>query len=173
MFRPMRRSAQSLPPEECVDILNRADTAVLAVAGDDGYPYAVPLNYVWRDGRILFHCARAGHKLDAIRARDRVSLCVIDADAVAPEEFATHYRSVIVFGKARILDDDTEKREAIELLAEKYAPHDKEGRRREIDKDFSQVCMVEIRAEHITGKEALALARARKRRGRGGVMARA
>ncbi|MCH5277617.1 MAG: pyridoxamine 5'-phosphate oxidase family protein [Desulfovibrionaceae bacterium] len=163
MFRPMRRGAQSVPPEECLDILRRGVTAVLAVAGDDGYPYAVPLNYLYHEGSVFFHCAKAGHKLDAIRARDKVSLCVIDADAVAPAEYATNFRSVIAFGHARVLDDDAEKRRALELLTEKYAPRDEEGKQREIAKDFARVCMVEIRIEHITGKEGLALARARKK----------
>lgn len=165
MFRPMRRGAQSVPPEECLDILRRGATAILAVAGDDGYPYAVPLNYLYHEGSVFFHCAKAGHKLDAIRARDKVSLCVIDADTVVPEEYATSFRSVIAFGRARILDDDTEKRRALELLTDKYAPHDEEGKQQEIAKDFARVCMVEIRLEHITGKEGLALARARKKRG--------
>lgn len=165
MFRPMRRGAQSVPPEECLDILRRGATAILAVAGDDGYPYAVPLNYLYHEGSVFFHCAKAGHKLDAIRARDKVSLCVIDADTVVPEEYATSFRSIIAFGRARILDDDTEKRRALELLTDKYAPHDEEGKQREIAKDFARVCMVEIRLEHITGKEGLALARARKKRG--------
>lgn len=163
MFRPMRRGAQSVPPEECLDILRRGNTAILAVAGDDGYPYAVPLNYLYHEGSVFFHCAKDGHKLDAIRARDKVSLCVIDADAVAPEEYATNFRSVIAFGRASILEDDTEKRRALELLTDKYAPHDEEGKQREIAKDFARVCMVEVRLEHITGKEGLALARARKK----------
>ena len=87
MFREMRRKRQQLSPEETEAILSRRTNGVLAVLGDEGYPYAVPLSYVWHDGRIYFHCAKSGHKLDAIRACDKVCFTVVDKDDVIPEEF--------------------------------------------------------------------------------------
>ena len=108
MFREMRRNKQALSDEECREILERCTSGTLAVLGDEGYPYAVPLSYVFINGHIYFHCARAGHKLDAIRACDKVSFCVIDRDEVIPEKFTTKYRSVIVFGRAREVTDPEE-----------------------------------------------------------------
>lgn len=130
--------------------------------GDAGYPYAVPLSYVYADGRIIFHGAKSGHKIDAIRGCEKASFCVIDRDQVVPEEYTTWFRSAIAFGRVRIIDQDAEKRAAIELLAEKYSPDDPEGRRAEIEREYKILCMFELRIEHMTGKEAIELVRARK-----------
>ena len=89
--------------ESCVEVLRKGTSGVLAVSGDDGYPYAVPLSYVYDDGRLFFHCAPSGHKLDAIAGNEKASFCVIDQDHVVPEEYTTYYRSVIAFGRARVL----------------------------------------------------------------------
>lgn len=162
MFRKMRRERQLLDEAETREILRRGTSGVLAVAGDEGYPYAVPLSYVYCDSSIYFHCALDGHKTDAIMKNDKVSFCVIDADQVAPEEYTTHYRSVIVFGRARIIEDVAEKRRAIDLLADKYAPLLKQDHAREIGQAWERFCMVELSIEHMTGKEAIELVRAKQ-----------
>lgn len=154
-FREMRRKKQYLTEAECTEVLIRNDTGILAVLGDGGYPYTVPLNYVYTDGKLYFHCGKNGHKIDAIKNCDKVSFCVIDEDEVMPLEYATAFRSVIIFGRAHIEEDDVKKRSAIEKLALKYAPNDtKENRDKEINSDFPGLCMVRIDPEHITGKEA-------------------
>lgn len=163
MFREMRRKKQLLTTKESVAVLKRGTSGTMAVLGDDDYPYAVPLSYVYDDSgqqaKLFFHCAGAGHKLDAIRKYDKVSFCVIDQDQIVPEEYTTYFRSVVVFGRARILQDDGEKRKALEKLAEKYSPEQEEGRRKEIESQFQQVLMVEIAVEHMTGKQAIELVR--------------
>ena len=116
MFREMRRKKQLLTPEERAAVLHRGTSGVLALAGDDGYPYAVPMSYVYDGAKLYFHCAKSGHKLDAIRRNCKASFCVIDQDQIVPEEYTSHFRSVIVFGTMRILEDDGEKRAAIEAL---------------------------------------------------------
>lgn len=123
MFRQMRRKKQALSREECEEILQQGTSGVLAVSGDDDYPYAVPMSYVFCENKIYFHCAKSGHKLDAVSRNEKVSFCVIGQDHIVPEQYTTHYKSVIVFGKIRILENDTEKRTAIEKLAIKYAPN--------------------------------------------------
>lgn len=157
----MRRKRQLLTEEESISILNSGTSGVLAVDGDGGYPYAVPLSFVYSDSKIYFHCAKSGHKLDALKKNEKVSFCVIGQDRVVPEEYTTYFQSVIVFGKARILENDVEKREAIEKLAAKYSPDQEEGRKQEIDKEFTPLCMVEITIDHITGKESIELVRAK------------
>lgn len=164
MFRPMRRSRQMLFPEECEKILGEETSGVLSVIGDEGWPYAVPLSYVWQDGTVYFHCARNGHKLDAIRNDSRVSFCVVAQDQVIPEEYTTYFRSVIVFGRAEILEDPAEIRAAIEILAKKYHPSDEPSRRDElIRREIPAMAMVKITPEHITGKEAIELKKAAMR----------
>ncbi len=157
MFREMLKKQQILSIADSEAILYKATSGVLAVSGDDDYPYAVPLNFVYDDSKLYFHCAKKGHKLDGISQNDKVSFCVIDQDQIVPEEYTSYFRSVILFGKARILDDPEEKRKAIEKLAEKYSPNHKEGRLKEIDNSFHQVCLVEVQIEHISGKQAIEL----------------
>ena len=164
MFRPMRRSRQQLSREECEEILCRAASGVLAVTGDGGWPYAVPLSYVWHEGALYFHCARTGHKLDAIRQDARVSFCVVAQDLIVPEEYTTYFRSVVVFGRAKVLEDPAQIRAAIEILAKKYHPTDAPSHRNDvIRRESSAVTMVKITPEHITGKEAIELKKAAMR----------
>ncbi len=160
MFREMRRIRQQLTPAESIEILERNTAGVLAVSGDGGYPYAVPLSYVYAGGRLFFHCAKSGHKLDGILRNSKVSFCVVDQDQVVPAEYTTYFRSVIVFGRARILEDAGEKEDALLLLAKKYYPDDAPGNRQNVlETDGPRLYMVEITAEHITGKAAKELIR--------------
>ena len=165
MFREMRRNRQALSQEECAAVLNRGTSGVLAVSGDDDYPYAVPISYVYDGSKLYFHCAKSGHKLDAIKRNDKVSFCVIDQDQIVPEKYTSCFRSVIVFGTMRSLDDEQEKRHAIELLAVKYAPHDTvENRDAAITSEWTALCMLELTVDHMTGKEAIEIVRAREAR---------
>ena len=155
MFRDMRRKNQLLSPEEAESILRQGTSGVLSLLGDGGYPYGVPLSYVYHNGKLYFHCAKAGHKLDAIRREGKCSFCVIGQDQVVPEEYTSYFRSVIAFGKVRILEEDGEKRRAIERLAAKYAPGDSQDQRsRAIEREWKPLCMLEMELEHVTGKEA-------------------
>jgi len=157
MFRKMRRIKQELSNEACIQVLNKGTSGVLAVYGENGYPYAVPLSYIYDNSKIYFHCALSGHKLDAIKSNSKVSFCVIDQDEIIPEEYTTYFRSVIAFGTAKILEDESEKRQALEILAAKYSPEQVQGRIDEINKAISRVCMIELSIDHMTGKEAIEL----------------
>lgn len=160
-FRPMRRFKQQLPGEECIQILKQATSGVLALAGDDGYPYAVPISHVYADGRLYFHSALTGHKVDAIHREPKCSFCVVAQDEIHSDEFTTYYRSVIAFGKIQILERDEDKLQALRLLGERFSPGNTQGLQREIDKDFSHVLILRMDIEHLTGKEAKELMKAR------------
>ena len=163
MFRELRRKRQALSKEACAEILSRGTAGVLALAGDDGYPYAVPISYVCDGENLYFHSAKAGHKLDAIQREPKASFCVIDQDQIMPEEYTTYFRSVIAFGRIRILEDEEEKRAAIERLALKYAPDDSaENHRRAIDREWNPLCVLEMSIDHLSGKEAIELVKARQ-----------
>ena len=154
MFREMRRKKQLLSQVETIEMLQTCTSGVLAVTGDEGYPYAVPLSYAYQDGKLYFHMAKDGHKLDGIARNDKVSFCVIQQDQVMPQTFTTHYRSAIVFGRARILTEDSEKRYALECLAHKYSPDLPEQGQAEIEMDWNRVLAVELVIEHTSGKAA-------------------
>ena len=161
MFRQMRRIRQQLSPERVEEILSRGSAGTLAVLGDEGYPYAVPLSYVYHGGRLYFHCAKAGHKLDAIRACDKVSFCVIDRDEVVSTEFTTYFRSVIVFGRAREVTDSAEFMDAMKALSAKYSPRESEDIPYIEQKvmNAASLCVLAVDIEHKSGKEAIELVR--------------
>ena len=166
MFREMRRSKQSLPEKEIQEILQRGTSGVLALHGDDDYPYALPISYVYDKEKrtFYFHGAKTGHKLDAIARDPKASFCVLDRDEVIEEVYTSYFRSVIAFGKMRILKEEGEKREAIEKLAVKYAPTDtRPHRQAAIDKDYAPMTMMALEVEHMTGKEAVELMRRREK----------
>jgi len=157
MFREMRRKKQALSEAETIEILLSCTSGVLALAGDDDYPYAVPLSYVYKDGKLFFHFASAGEKLDRIAQNNKVSFCVIQTDQVIQKTFTTHFRSAIVFGRARILTEDSEKKYALECLVEKYSPDYIQEGQAEIAHGLNRVCMAEVQIEHMTGKAAIEL----------------
>lgn len=162
MFREMRRKKQALSSGEIDKILSRGTSGVLALSGDDGYPYAVPISYAYDGEKLYFHSAKAGHKLDAVRRNSKASFCVIDQDQVVPEKYTTCFRSVIVFGSMRVIEDDDEKMAAVEKLALRYAPMDSAANRQaEINREWDILCMMEMTIEHITGKEAIELVKGR------------
>lgn len=169
MFREIRRSRQALPAEDGRDILNRNTAGVLSLH-DELYPYGVPISYAYEEssrepgalyGTVYFHCAIAGHKLEAIGRNDRVSFCVIDQDRIVPEKFTTEFRSVIAFGIARVVSDDDEKRHGLKLLAEKYSPGLEEAADAEIEGEWKHTCVVAIDLDYFSTKEAIELVRAR------------
>jgi len=163
MFRELRRKKQELSMEESIQILKEGTSGVLALCGDEDYPYAVPISYVYEDSKLYFHGAKSGHKIDAVRKWEKASFCVIARDEVVPEKYTTLFRSVIVFGRIRILEEEAEIKKAVEALAVKYHPNgEKAGRQREIEKFWETLCMMELSIEHICGKQGLELLRERQ-----------
>lgn len=160
MFRELRRKKQKLSKKECIRILEENKSGVLAVIGDHGYPYTIPLSYVYLNNSIYFHAAKEGHKIDAIKKDNKVSFCVIDQDQIIPEEYTTYFRSVVVFGKAYILEETREFDQAIEQLAIKYNPDDQdENRSNVINQSKDRMNIIRISIEHLSGKEAIELVR--------------
>ena len=153
MFRRMRRSGQQLSHEECVDLLKQEPRGVLAVHGEDGYPYALPLDFVYDEatGKLYFHCAKQGHKIDALRRDNRVSFCVHDEGYRKEGDWALNIRSVIVFGTMRFIEDRDETVKFVRMLGLKYYPTPEEVEE-EIRKAVERVQMLELTVDHMTGK---------------------
>ena len=154
MFREMRRGKQLLSQEDTKAVMERCTNGVMACLGDDDFPYAVPLSYVYFNGRIYFHSAKAGHKIDAIKRNPKVSFAVIDEDTIVSKEFTSYFRSVIAFGKARIAEGE-ERMEAFRALVEKYSGEQPEEAKREEIAECERACIIAIDIEHMTGKEAI------------------
>ena len=160
-FRAMRRKRQLLSDDESIGILQKATAGTLALLGDNDYPYAVPISYVYHERKLYFHSALAGHKVDAIRNCDKASFCVIDKDDVQPEKYTTFFRSVIAFGRIHIIEDDKEKLALARMLGNRYNPNNDESLQKEIEGGLSRMLMIRFDIEHLTGKEAIELVRQR------------
>ena len=158
MFHKMRRTVQQLTYEEAEAVLLRGSAGVLALTGDKEFPYAVPLSYVYDGAHIYFHSATEGHKIDAIQRNPNASFAVIDQDEVIPEKYTTAYRSVVVFGSVRIIEDEGEKHSAIRKLAVKYAPEQTNAQHdAAIDSAWDRFCILEMSVAHMTGKVGSAM----------------
>ena len=153
----MRRKRQQLTESESISLLGNATSGTLALLGDGGYPYAVPISFVYHDGKLYFHSALSGHKVDAISNSDKASFCVIDQDEVHGEQYTTYFRSVIAFGRIHIIDDETEKLAAARLLGNRYNPHHDEALQKELDRGLHRMLVLCLEIEHLTGKKAIEL----------------
>ena len=156
MFREMKLKREALDEASVKEILEKGTSGVLALQGEDGYPYAVPMSYFY-DGKdkIYFHGAKKGYKMDMVKQCDKASFCVIGKDQVVPEEYTSYFKSVIAFGRVRVMDDEKEIRSMIEKLADKYYPAGTEEERNAmIDSEWNILGMVEFTIEHISGKQA-------------------
>ena len=153
MFRPMRRIKQQLSDAEALEILAKAKRGVLSVVGDDGWPYGIWLNPHYRreDGRIYFHGAKAGHKIDALRRDTRVSFTVIDDGVQDEGGWAYTFRSGVVFGRIEFVEDQALALELCRELARRFNPSE-EDIEKEIRMAGARVQMLCLIPEHITGK---------------------
>lgn len=156
-FREMRRKRQQLDDGECVAILQKSTSGTLALLGDGGYPYAVPISYVYHSDRLYFHSAVSGHKVDAIRGCDKASFCVVERDEVHPERYTTFFRSVIAFGRIHIIEDEAAKQDVARMLGNRYNPNHDEALQKEIESGLSRMLAICFDIEHLTGKEAIEL----------------
>ncbi len=152
-FRKMRRFKQKISDEECARILKEEPRGVLSMLGDDGYPYGIPLDhwYCEENGKLYFHCAKAGHKIDAITKCDKVSYCVCDKGYRKEGEWALNIRSVIVFGRMKLITGTEKKREICTNLCRKFTD-DEEYLQRELAHFLSGVLCLELTPEHVSGK---------------------
>ena len=156
MFRDMRRARQALDIDTCRHMLTEARRGVLSVLGDGGYPYALPINFVYDPtqgayGSLFFHSALTGHKVDAMAACDKVSFTTMDEGSRNEGEWWYHVRSVICFGRATVVDDPERKHDGLFRLASKYFPPEVDIEA-DIARGFDRVHLVEIRIEHLSGK---------------------
>lgn len=154
MFREMRRKKKEIDRNAAESLLQSSRRGVLAVNGDDGYPYAIPVNYIYdREAqKIYFHGARAGHKADALRACDKVCFTVYGNEAIKEEAWAPYMQSVVVFGRCHLLEAGEEACARLKQFAMKYYPSEQM-----VDEEIARlgaaVQVFEIEIEHLTGKE--------------------
>ena len=151
MFRNMRRAGQELSKEECEEILISQPRGILAVLGDYDYPYSVPMNHVYVDGKIYFHGAQTGHKNDAIKNHSKCSYCVLNEGVKAEDSWWYTFKSVVIFGNITTISDEARKVEILTVLGDKFFPTHEETVD-EIDRLLHKTEIFEITIDHMTGK---------------------
>ena len=154
MFRELIRKKQQLEKSECIELLEKETRGVLAVNGDDGYPYATPLNHYYcpEDGCVYFHCGKVGHRLDSLKKSDKVSFCVVEKGEKEEGDWALNVRSVIVFGRVEIISDLDAISKIAYALSRKFTS-DEEYIRKEIAQFAKATLLLKLTPEHICGKK--------------------
>jgi nitroimidazol reductase NimA-like FMN-containing flavoprotein (pyridoxamine 5'-phosphate oxidase superfamily) len=154
-MKTMRRQKQQLSQQECLEILHRNTSGVLALLSQDGYTYAVPLSYVYHDGHIYFHSNKEGEKIDAIDLHNKVSFAITDQDLIVPEGYTTLFKSVICFGTISKMDEPEKMAAAMELLCAKYSPVIDEQARMEHSRNIPEkMAVLDLKIEGISGKQS-------------------
>ena len=152
-FREVARKKRALPKEECIRLLSEQKRGVLAVLGDDEYPYALPINHFYdsESGKLYFHSGKVGHKVEAMVRHKKVSFCVYDEGYRKPGEWALNIKSVIVFGTVEAVEDYEEAMALCRRLSHKFTD-DEAYITREIEKYGKGTLVFALTPEHITGK---------------------
>ena len=156
MFRELLRKNKEISIEECIHILKTEKRGVLSVSGDNGYPYGMPMNHWYNedDGKIYFHCGKAGHRLDALKKDNKVSFCVYDEGCQSADFWALNIKSVIVFGKIDIVDDQDKIIDVTTKLSYKFTQDDGYIQK-EIEQAAHKTLLLVLTPEHICGKSVL------------------
>lgn len=153
MFREMIRKNKQISMEECIELLKKEKRGVLSVLGDDDYPYGMPMNHFYNeeDSKIYFHCGKKGHRLDALKKHDKVSFCVYDEGYRNDGEWALNIKSVIVFGRMKVVEDLERVVDISIKLSHKFT-RDDAYIKEEIEKYAKQTLLLELTPEYICGK---------------------
>lgn len=150
-MKEMRRKDREIDQAETKNLLATCEYGIFSTADGNNQPYGIPVNYVYQNGAIYFHCAKSGHKLDNIKENPTVSFCVVGKTKVLSYEFATEYESAVAFGLASEIQG-TERNDALVAILEKYSPEFITQGMRYIEKNDKATTVIKIDIHHMTGK---------------------
>lgn len=151
MFKEVRKTERKISEAATVEVLNKGEYGILSTVGEDGYPYGVPLSYVYMNDGIYFHCAIEGHKLENIRFNEKGSFCVVGNTEVLAEKFSTKYESAIVFGTIIEVVQE-EKEQALLRFIEKYSANYMEQGKNYIKTGAARAKVMKLCIQHSSGK---------------------
>ncbi len=152
MFREIKLKDRIVNKERVIEIMKKGLFGVLSTIGKDGYPYGVPLNYTFLNNCICFHCAQEGHKLDNIDFNNKVSFCVVTKSDVLANEFDTDYESAIAFGKATVITDNSDKKDILLSVLNKYSADYLKAGNSYMKKYWDKTKVIKIQIDHLSGK---------------------
>lgn len=151
----MRRTERAMTQDDAVKLLEEGRMGVLSMVGGNGVPYGVPLNYCYlrEENAVFFHCANQGRKMDNLTSNPCVSFAVVGKNHIIPEKLTTDYESVIMSGRARIIEDVEEKGLRFDQLCRHLTPGI-EWRGDSGCRKLNAVAIVRIDIDSITGKKS-------------------
>lgn len=152
MKKEMRRKEKEMTKKETLEVLANAEYGVLSTISEDNTPYGTPMNFVYLDGTIYFHCALEGHRLENIKRNHNVCFSVVDSVKLMPDKFNTQYRSAAVFGTIQVVHDTEEKRKGIIAIMEKLSSDYHDAGIEYINSAFDKLCVLKLEISHMTGK---------------------
>ena len=154
MFRAVRKKKNEISQDEAKNLLRSSRRGVLAVNGDEGYPYAIPINYLYdeENNKIIFHGAKAGHKVDSIKKNDKICFTVFGNETFIEENWAPYLQSVVVFGRCHLVENRDDIISLVKKFALKYYPNE-DMVNEEIANSRKGVQMFDIKIEHLSGKK--------------------
>ena len=155
MFKPIRIKINEIDHSAAEALLQSNRRGILAMNGDNGYPYAIPINYFYDcvGQKIYFHGAKVGHKVELLKASDKVCFTVYGNERIdEAESWAPYMQSVVVFGKCRLLEPGPESIDRLKEFAMKYYP-DETLADEEIARSGRAAQIFEITIEHMSGKQ--------------------
>jgi uncharacterized protein len=152
-MRILRRKDKGLDADDATKLLIQCEYGILSTIDNNGQPYGVPLNYVYKNDKIYIHSALNGHKIENIKNNPKVSFCVIGNTKILPSKFGTEYKSAIVFGIASEAQGE-ERYNALLWLLEKYSPEFIEEGKFYIKKQDQATKVIKVSIEHMSGKQS-------------------
>ena len=153
MFENMRRKEKQMSDKDTVAVMNKGNYGVLSTVDENGYPYGVPVNYVYEDGKIYFHCAKEGHKLRNIVKNNKVSFCVVTNSELLEEAFTTRFTSAISFGTISEVINEKERYNVYKLIIERLCGHYITQGMDYVKSDGAKAKVFAIKVEHMSGKQ--------------------
>lgn len=149
----IRRQDRLLMEEDARRILKDGEYGYLSMVREDGSAYGLPISYVWNHEDVIYlHCAPEGTKLQCIARQPEVSFCVVGKTNVIPRQFTTEYESIVLKCHASVGLDETERKQALRLLIEKYAPDDVELGMTYAAKSFHRTEIIRLKIQEWSGK---------------------
>lgn len=153
MFREMRRIKQELPLEEAKNLLMKNKRGVISFNGEDGYPYSIPINFLYdkEENKIYFHGAKSGYKLDCIKNNNKSCFVTYGDEELSDNGWSYYLKSIVAFGEIEIMEDrDLAAKKLIEL-ASKYFPSIEEINE-VMERSFKNALVYSLNIKHMTCK---------------------
>lgn len=152
MEHKMHKASRQLSDAETLELLKKGDHGTLSVQGDDGYPYSTPVNYIMVNDKLYIHSAPYGYKIECLQRDAKCCFSAIISAQIVPSKITATFESVVMTGTAVFVEDQAEKRAALEAFVTQKHPGYEEVGFKMIDKQIDKTAVLRIDPISTTGK---------------------